>query len=227
MPGILLLISNFAIFGPLLGAIITIKKYEEKGSIKSLLKNAWNWKFDKKWLLATLVIPFVLTFLAFLLKSIISGTAMSFDLIMPLPILIVFILFAGGPIEEFGWRGYALPKMLKSMSPFIANLVLGLIWGVWHLPLHFMANTVQSQIPFVEFVLVTIEAAFIYTWIYRKTKGSLVPMITLHWFSNLASAIFLYYDTSSGRYIFFGLQLILIIVILIKEKGYWFSKNNS
>ena len=227
IPGILLFFSNLAIFGPLLATIIVLSLRKEKGSIKQLFLNAWNWNFDNKWLFIIFAVPFSMTAIAFYLKSFIAGNSITFDLMMPLPILIIFILVAGGPVEEFGWRGFALPDLLKKMSPFMATLILGVVWGVWHLPLHFMASTVQSQIPFIEFILVTLEAAFIYTWVYNKTSGSLVPMILLHWFSNLASAIFLYYDTSYGRYIFFGLQLILIIFILVKERSIWFKLNKE
>lgn len=39
-----------------------------------------------------------------------------------------------GPVEEIGWRGLALPLLQRKMAPLWAGLILGLIWGLWHLP---------------------------------------------------------------------------------------------
>jgi uncharacterized protein len=65
--------------------------------------------------------------------------------------LLVFI--AGGPLgEEFGWRGYALPAMQEYMSWRSASLLLGTIWGIWHLPLLFLTGSSQSNIQFMAFL---------------------------------------------------------------------------
>ena len=47
---------------------------------------------------------------------------------------LVFIL-TDGLGEELGWRGFALPRMLKRTGPMLASLVLGVIWALYHLPL--------------------------------------------------------------------------------------------
>ena len=39
-----------------------------------------------------------------------------------------------GFLEEIGWTGYAFPKMCGKMSPLTAGMLLGLLWGSWHLP---------------------------------------------------------------------------------------------
>jgi membrane protease YdiL (CAAX protease family) len=43
-------------------------------------------------------------------------------------------LFIGPVGEEFGWRGVALPLLQRRFAPLWASLILGTIWGVWHLP---------------------------------------------------------------------------------------------
>jgi len=60
--------------------------------------------------------------------------------------LYIFIFTALG--EEIGWRSFALPKLQKIFTPFATSLILGLIWAVWHLPLFWIANTIQNQLPF-------------------------------------------------------------------------------
>lgn len=57
-----------------------------------------------------------------------------------------FIRFMSGPwSEEFGWRGYALDPMIARLGLIAGSVLLGLIWGVWHLPLFFMPATGQGQ----------------------------------------------------------------------------------
>jgi membrane protease YdiL (CAAX protease family) len=80
-----------------------------------------------------------------------------------------FLLVAtiGGGLEEPGWRGFALPRLLRDHSPVKATLLLGCIWAVWHLPLYGLAFV--GPLLFV----------FFYTWLYNKT-GSVLLCILLH-----------------------------------------------
>jgi membrane protease YdiL (CAAX protease family) len=51
-----------------------------------------------------------------------------------------------GPIEEFGWRGVALPLLQRKFAPFWAGLILGGIWGAWHIPAFLMSGTPQCLV---------------------------------------------------------------------------------
>jgi len=52
-----------------------------------------------------------------------------------------------GPMEEFGWRGVALPLLQRKLAPICTGLVLGIIWGLWHLPAFMLSGTQQSSGP--------------------------------------------------------------------------------
>lgn len=73
-----------------------------------------------------------------------------------------------GGLEEPGWRGYALPLLQRSRSPVRATLLLGLVWGVWHVPLYGVAGFV-----------VPLVLAFFYTWLWNRT-GSVLLCLVLH-----------------------------------------------
>ncbi len=47
----------------------------------------------------------------------------------------VLVFLIAGPGEEFGWRGFALPRLERGLTPLRAALVVGLMWWAWHLPL--------------------------------------------------------------------------------------------
>ncbi|MDZ7663763.1 MAG: CPBP family intramembrane glutamic endopeptidase [Desulfotignum sp.] len=46
----------------------------------------------------------------------------------------MFLAAIKDPVEEFGWRGLALPLLQRKFAPLWAGLILGAIWGLWHLP---------------------------------------------------------------------------------------------
>ncbi|MCK7511306.1 MAG: CPBP family intramembrane metalloprotease [Desulfobacterales bacterium] len=56
----------------------------------------------------------------------------------------MFFMAIKGPVEEFGWRGFALPLLQRKMAPIWAGLLLGIIWGFWHLPAFLLSGTPQS-----------------------------------------------------------------------------------
>jgi membrane protease YdiL (CAAX protease family) len=85
--------------------------------------------------------------------------------------LVLFVLVVG---EELGWRGYALPRLLEKRSPLIASLILGVLWGLWHLPTFLVPGTPQYGLPLVAFVLLTVEYSILMTWVFLHTVGSVL-----------------------------------------------------
>jgi membrane protease YdiL (CAAX protease family) len=85
-----------------------------------------------------------------------------------------------GPVgEEFGWRGYALPKLQNRYGPLIASLVIGALWGIWHLPSFFAPQgvipAIYAQVGTIFILLYTtgnIANSIFMTWLYNKSKAS-------------------------------------------------------
>ena len=99
-----------------------------------------------------------------------------------------------------------------------ASLLLGLIWGLWHLPLVFIEGTSQAAIPFHEFVLQTMALAIIYTWLHNNTGGSVLIAALFHASANTAGAAIPTWTTELGRWINFAL-LIVVVGALIRRWG--------
>ena len=95
-----------------------------------------------------------------------------------------------GPLgEELGWRGFALPRMLRRWTPVTASLILGIIWGVWHLPAFYVSTLTQSQLSFPVFILGAASLSVVTCWLFLKSKGSVLIAILAHWMANHASDI--------------------------------------
>jgi len=85
-----------------------------------------------------------------------------------------------GPVEEFGWRGLALPILQRSMAPIWAGLVLGGIWGLWHLPAFFLAGTPQSAWDFTPFLVGSVAVSVIVTGLFNAARGSILLSALFH-----------------------------------------------
>ena len=86
-----------------------------------------------------------------------------------------------GPLEEFGWRGFALPLLQRRLAPAWAALVLGLVWGVWHLPAFLLSGTQQSAWSFGPFLGGTVAISIIATALFNASRGSILLAAVLHY----------------------------------------------
>ena len=82
--------------------------------------------------------------------------------------------------EEFGWRGFALPDLQDRLGWRAASVGLGLVWGVWHLPLFFIEGTAQADIPLALFLLSVVAMSVVLAWLVNNTAGSVVAALLFH-----------------------------------------------
>jgi uncharacterized protein len=95
-----------------------------------------------------------------------------------------------GPVgEEFGWRGFALPRMIRIRGPIVATLILGVLHTFWHLPLFFIEGTFQSHLSFPVFGVGVLALAVIDTWLYLHTRANLLLAILAHFMANFCSGL--------------------------------------
>ena len=85
-----------------------------------------------------------------------------------------------GPVEEFGWRGLALPLLQRRFAPFWAGLILGIIWATWHIPAFLIGGTPQSNWSFVPYFAGTITGSVILTALFNDSRGSLLLAVLIH-----------------------------------------------
>lgn len=91
-----------------------------------------------------------------------------------------------GPIgEEFGWRGFALPRLLERYSPLTASIRLGIIHTAWHLPLFFMADMPQSRTSLPLFTVGVVSIAIFDTALYLRSEANLLLAIVVHLMANV------------------------------------------
>ncbi len=95
-----------------------------------------------------------------------------------LPALALALLL--GPMEEFGWRGLALPLLQRKFAPFWAGLILGVIWMIWHAPAFLISGTPQSAWSFLPFFVGGVAISVVFTALFNDARGSLLIAALLH-----------------------------------------------
>lgn len=102
-----------------------------------------------------------------------------------LALFLVLLTLTDGVGEELAWRGFALPRLLERYSALIASVVLGLLWGLWHLPLVFTEGMGLFGQP-IWLLLADITAkSVLFTWVFLRTRGSVLIAALLHGTTNL------------------------------------------
>lgn len=105
----------------------------------------------------------------------------------PLTAVAVFFILSiiTGPLsEELGWRGYLLPGLLKKWSPLKSSILIGLLWGMWHTGPDFWQYIFEGKMAAflypLSITLGTLPLSILFTWIFLKSKESLIPIMLFH-----------------------------------------------
>jgi uncharacterized protein len=115
-----------------------------------------------------------------------------------------------GPLgEELGWRGFALPRLEQRMSGQRSALLLGTIWGIWHLPAFFVSGLPQHSLSLWVFMIAIVSDGVLVAWIVNNARGSVIPAILVHWTSNRLLAL----DPVTGPYTaaFFAAAALIVL----------------
>lgn len=186
------LIAFIGLFAPALAALASAAIFQGQSGVQNILRRFAILSFPFRWaLFATLIMPALYMAAIGLLRAFgRSGTQPLFMKSSPVFISAGFLwlLFVTSG-EEIGWRGYALPLLLQRFHrPVLVSLLLGLVWGLWHLPLYLLPG--QSAFPLPLFLIFTSLQSVLYTVVFLRTKGSLLLALLLHAGTDIAPRIF-------------------------------------
>jgi len=240
---------GFRAWGPSLAGLIVVAIVEGKKGIGDMLRRLVRWRVGIVWWAVALLGPAVLILIAIGVHVLTGGDAPSFifwkqQWYMAPVLMLVLLLPVGGPggEEPFGFRGYAQPKLQAvwgQWGPLITSLIIGTIWGVWHLPEFY--NPTSSQyalgIGFLgPFIVMEIANSIIMTWIYNKTGrsvllGGVVYHLTVDIFSATMLADFTLAGMTEGippldlrlltvQMVVFALAALILVVVTRGRLGY-------
>lgn len=101
---------------------------------------------------------------------------------------VAMFLDAGALLEENGWRGFALPVLLRSHGPLVASLIVGLAWATWHFPVKFDVfldyGWAGALIYLSAFSLKIVAISVVMTYFWARAGQATLLAIAMHGLSN-------------------------------------------
>jgi membrane protease YdiL (CAAX protease family) len=171
-----------AVYSPGIVAVLLILRHYGLKGLVSFFRRLTLWRMSLAWwLFLILGIP-VIFYAGAALKGTIGDPFPFSPWTQVFPAL-AFALFLG-PIEEFGWRGLALPLFQRRFNPFWAGLILGIIWAVWHIPAFLLSGAPQSAWSFPAFFFGVVALSVILTPMFNDARGSLLIAVLYHFQMN-------------------------------------------
>jgi membrane protease YdiL (CAAX protease family) len=219
LPSVLLTLAGF---GPAIAALMMAFTENGQKGAANLLGRLLRIKMRPHWYMIVLLGPAVTVLAALGINALLGGSAnLSAPPILEqvgsqttypwlfIPVVFLTQLLTVG--EELGWRGYLLLQLQDMMGSTSAALLIGILWGVWHLPMIFTpaARSAVSDIPLILFFADIVALSVIYTWVFNHTEGSVFMTTLLHAANNSTSFFLPFLPTVTG-----GTRVFVILVIL-------------
>jgi len=130
-----------AYLGPLLSGFLMTAATEGKPGVRRLLRHFVLWRVGWQWYLFSLIAVPLFLFLGYLCVpgaiAVLHNPFPQFFWVYPL--FLILEILTSGLAEEPGWRGFALPRLQSRYGALLGTLILGVLWGCWHLPLFLTA----------------------------------------------------------------------------------------
>lgn len=177
-----------AVWAPGCAAALLALQAAGLAGLRALLRPLRIWRVGARWYLFALLFPAAIwlagrgidTLLGarYELRSPLGALGAPAAGMLPLLILLALPNALG---EELGWRGFALPRLQARASAMGASVLLGLLWGLWHVPTLIAQGALAPSAPAIAAAIVgPVPLALLYTWLFNHTRQSLLPVWLLH-----------------------------------------------
>jgi len=153
------------------------------------------------WLAVSLLIPPLVIAMSALIDRALGGQGAYPEAVarfsgQPLAIIpfALFMLLFGPLPEELAWRGYGQHQMQWHCAPFLAALLIGAVWAVWHLPLYFIEGSFQYNLGFGsayfwQFTLALLPQSVVIAWLYNRAEHRTLSAVLFHFSTNFTGEL--------------------------------------
>lgn len=201
-------IHNLGLCGPTLAALLLSGFLYGRAGVFGLLKRIGRWRTGFGWYLFAILSTLALGLAGRGIHSLASGATPALNLqIMWVQVL---VLPSGLP-EEYGWRGFALPHLLKRHGALASSLIIAVFWVLWHLPVSPVLKDVSF---FGLFLLEVIPLSILFSWLYINSRGSILLAVLYHLVVNVVVEVLNIPGSPSLWAIYVGLNWLLAALIV-------------
>ncbi|MFE7441049.1 CPBP family intramembrane glutamic endopeptidase [Streptomyces chartreusis] len=216
-----------AYLGPITAALVITGLTEGRAGLRAWRKRMTRFKVSWRWYLVVLLsVPAALTLASVALAGRGPGLPSTAILAVYLPGLLVQMVTTG-LAEEPGWREFAMPRLQSRNRPLTATLVVGVLWGGWHLPLFLTEWGGGPHVAWtapVEFVATSVLFSAVMTWVFNKSGESMPLVMLLHcgvnnYFSMAWSDLFPSLSRTDVAHAFLLASLAGALVLVVATRG--------
>lgn len=204
-----------------LAAIVLVLIEGRKRGLRELLSRALIWRVGIQWWAFALFFMIIPSVASLYLYHLLGGPAVDWSGLQPLYQVVpnfILLTIAAGIGEEFGWRGFLLPRLQFRHNALVSGLIVGVAWATWHVPMFFIKGTSQYELGLQGGLLPAIlgYSAFVivqsvqFTWLFNNTRGSVLLAAVFHGASNAWGG---YIDVGRGH--FDGNLAFVVVTVLI------------
>lgn len=167
-----------AIYAPGFAGLFLVMWHHGLTGLGRFFKRLTLWRAPMNWWLFLILGVPAVVYTAATIKGTINDPFPYSPWFAILPVLAHYMFL--GPIEEFGWRGLALPLLQRKLTPFWAGLVLGLIWAAWHVPSFLISGMPQTGWVAAPYFLGIVAMSIMMTQFFNVSRGSLLLAYLFH-----------------------------------------------
>ena len=226
------LLNSPSVFGFLLTLVI-----DGWEGVKALFARAGRWRVKPVWYGVALLVPAALYGLNYVVQGLLAGSIVPVDVAEKLAFSIPTALMAC-LLEEFGWRGFAQPRLQRRYSALVSTLIVGVAWGLWHAPINYLGlsqfGAMVVPLLMVNF-LSNVALAVLLAWVYNSTRGSMLLVLLGHFSITFGATFFGVpsQPTASGELrgalINVGIQVLVAVAIVVFTglSARWLARNEA
>ncbi len=217
-----LCIAGFTFVGytPTLSALLVAGLFPGGGGARSVLSQVRTWRVPIGWYAVAVFGPAVLFLLDEGVNLVLGGSPPQYWIVWPtvsgfFPGSLFFSVMgvlAGTLGEEFGWRGFAQPRLHKRYGALKASILIGLVWGTFHLWILPICHCMSLTDVLVTQYLRLIATAVIYAWIYNSTNESLFLVMVAHAAHNITVDLM---PQVGGSAVIVALSYVAVAVVVV------------
>lgn len=162
------------------------------------------------------ILPLILFIVVYVISKLLGiDVSMNENIFKMLPIAVVGMLI-GAIGEEIGWRSFMQPSLENKFTILTASIIVGLVWGIWH-----MGHYKNGWIFMCGFLLFTISASIIITWLFRDTAYNLIISSIFHFSVNIGFLIFFYNSLTNSKLMLTNglVWLVFAFIILVTNRS--------
>jgi len=217
-------LKNLCAWSPTFAVLIMFRKLYPGFTFKEYMNLHFGRKIKPEAFLISLLLQVGILVLVVLAYFMIKGKSLntiSFIGVSTLIPVILVDLSSGAVGEELGWRGYMLNLLQRKYVPLKASLIVGVAWGLWHLPLLVLSGYEGLELLayFVAFMVAIISVSVVITFFYNKSKNILIAMWIHFWFNFLLKVVIID-NLSLIIYLSVGYLALAILLVVWKRKAF-------